>query len=131
MCIRDRDRIDEDPLARDVGSSCHRVLKEVFSHGKAAETGLENENEYLALLDQGFSKVFGGFDVSGIDMSKTVWDLKRQKLLKQLKGVVLSELGFSLDVGNIWRPAYFEWSFGEDFDDQNDPTNPGSRGATQ
>lgn len=121
--IRERDRIDEDPLARDVGSSCHRVLKEVFSHGKAAETGLENENEYLALLDQGFSKVFGGFDVSGIDMSKTVWDLKRQKLLKQLKGVVLSELGFSLDVGNIWRPAYFEWSFGEDFDDQNDPAS--------
>src|SRR5699024_6759253 len=25
--IRERDRIDEDPLARDVVSSCHRVLK--------------------------------------------------------------------------------------------------------
>ena len=41
--IRERDRIDEDPLARDVGSSCHRVLKEVFHTAKPPKRALKTK----------------------------------------------------------------------------------------
>jgi len=119
--IKRKDKVEEDPLAKDLGSLCHSVIKEVFVHGNKWKFEQQNKSKYVDILNRKFSDIFEKFDVSGIDISDNVWNLKCKKYLKQLNYVIMSEIDFISETDNIWNPLYFEWSFGQTFNEHHDP----------